>query len=225
MIPQVSPYTYIFPDPRLASPEGLVAFGGDLSPNRLIAAYKQGIFPWFNEDDPILWWSPDPRLVLYPDAFKISRSLRKSMKRYEVRFDTRFEEVMRLCGKMRKESWINESMIEAYCKLYELGYAHSIETYYKGEFIGGLYGVALGAAFFGESMVSLRADASKVALAKLCEVAQKWGFDFIDCQIPSEHLKRLGAVEICRDTFLNQLQRALQKRGKYGKWRIDDERD
>ncbi len=218
IVPRLSPYSHIFPDPRTASKEGIVAYGGDLHPQRILAAYKRGIFPWFNEDDPILWWSPDPRLLLFPDDIKISRSLKKSLKKFEVRVDTDFRNVIKMCGAVREETWIVPELIEAFCELHEMGFAHSIETYRDGELVGGLYGLSLGGAFFGESMFSLVSDASKVALVRLCDIAKKFDFDFIDCQIPSEHLKRLGAVEVSREKFLELLDNAMQKSGKYGKW-------
>ncbi|BCD59718.1 MULTISPECIES: leucyl/phenylalanyl-tRNA--protein transferase [unclassified Nitratiruptor] len=217
-IPQLSLFSYTFPDPRFASPEGIVAFGGDLSPNRVLQAYKRGIFPWYNEGDPILWWSPDPRLVLYPEDIKISRSLKKSLKKFEVRFDQNFEAVIRNCKDIRSETWILPEIIEVFCELHEMGFAHSVETYQNGELVGGLYGLSLGGAFFGESMFALVSDASKVALVHLTQFAQENGLDFIDCQIPSAHLKRLGAVEISRDQFLQELESALQKPGVFGKW-------
>ncbi len=220
LIPRLSPYSFIFPDPKEASPEGLVAYGGDLHPQRVLAAYKRGIFPWYNEGDPILWWSPDPRLVLYPQDIKISRSLKKSLKKFEVRVDTDFRSVITSCKDIRSETWILPEIVEVFCQLHEMGFAHSIETYKDGELVGGLYGLSLGAAFFGESMFSRVSDASKVALVHLCQIAEEFGFDFIDCQIPSEHLKRLGAVEIGRARFLEELHSALQKPGYYGKWKI-----
>ncbi len=219
-IPYLSPFSYNFPDPRYATPEGIVAVGGDLSPYRLINAYKRGIFPWYNEGDPILWWSPDPRLVLYPKEIKISRSLKKSLKKYEVRFDSDFEGVIRSCRDLRSETWILPEIIEAFCELHEMGFAHSVESYYEGVLVGGLYGLSLGGAFFGESMFSRRSDASKVALVHLCEFAIAHDFDFIDCQIPSDHLKRLGAKEISKERFLEELQIALQKPGILGKWEV-----
>ncbi|MRI58683.1 MAG: leucyl/phenylalanyl-tRNA--protein transferase [Epsilonproteobacteria bacterium] len=219
-VPYLSRFSYNFPDPRHATQEGIVAIGGDLSPYRLINAYKRGIFPWYNEGDPILWWSPDPRLILYPQDIKISRSLKKSLKKYEVRFDTDFEAVIRRCRDMRSQTWILPEIIEAFCELHEMGFAHSVETYYEGELIGGLYGLSIGGVFFGESMFSQKSDGSKVALVRLCEFAQREGIDFIDCQIPSDHLKRLGAIEVSKERFLEELERAVQKPGTIGKWKI-----
>ncbi len=216
----LSPYDHIFPDPKEASPEGLVAYGGDLHPQRVLAAYKRGIFPWYNEGDPILWWSPDPRLVLYPQDIKISRSLKKSLKKFEVRVDNDFRQVIQSCKNIRSKTWILPEIVELFCELHEMGFAHSIETYQDGELVGGLYGLSLGGAFFGESMFSRVSDASKVALVHLAQIAQEFSFDFIDCQIPSAHLKRMGAVEISRARFLEELDIALQKPGRYGKWKL-----
>ena len=203
----------MFPDPRLSSKEGLVAWGGDLNPNRILAAYRKGIFPWYNDSDPILWWSPDPRLVLFFDDIKISKSLQKSLNKYEVRFDTNFEAVIEKCREIRVKSgentWILEEVIEKYVEIHKLGFAMSAETYLDGELVGGLYGILMGKVFCGESMFALKSDASKVALVRLSWKLQKEGYDFIDCQIPSEHLKSMGAREIGRDEFLDMLGEAL----------------
>ena len=203
----------MFPDPRLSSKEGLVAWGGDLNPNRILAAYRKGIFPWYNDSDPILWWSPDPRLVLFFDDIKISKSLQKSLNKYEVRFDTNFEAVIEKCREIRVKSgentWILEEVIEKYVEIHKLGFAMSAETYFEGELVGGLYGILMGKVFCGESMFALKSDASKVALVRLSQKLQKEGYSFIDCQIPSEHLKSMGAREISRDEFLNMLERSL----------------
>ncbi len=219
-IPRLSPYSYNFPDPRYASKEGIVAYGGDLSPNRVLSAYKRGIFPWYNEGDPILWWSPDPRLVLYPDDIKISRSLKKSLKKFHIKTDTDFRSVIQNCKSLREDegTWILPEVVEVFCELHEMGFAHSIEVYKEDELVGGLYGLSMGAAFFGESMFSKVSDASKVALVHLCNIAKEFNFDFIDCQVPSDHLKRMGAVEISREQFLDELEVALQKPSHIGKW-------
>ncbi len=198
----------------LRRPNGLLAAGGDLSPPRLLEAYRHGIFPWFNEDEPILWWSPDPRMVLFPDEFRISHSLRKTLRkgRHVVRFDSAFEQVMRACAAPREGAsgtWIHEEMIAAYCELHRMGYAHSVETWLDGELIGGLYGVALGRMFYGESMFSRRTDASKIAIAHLAAQLQRWNFGMIDCQMNTPHLASLGAREIPRKEFIARLQELI----------------
>ncbi len=210
MIPQVSHFNYIFPNPRVSSPEGLIAWGGDLNPNRILAAYLKGIFPWYNETDPILWWSPDPRLVLYPKDIKISKSLKRSMKKFEVRIDTNFEAVMRKCRQVRLDkdegTWILEDVIEAYVKIHQQGLAKSFEVYHDGELVGGLYGIDLGKIFCGESMFQTKSDASKTALVYLAQYCLENGYELIDCQVPSDHLKSMGAIEMGRDDFLDILE-------------------
>lgn len=192
-----------------------MAWGGDLSVERLLSAYQKGIFPWFNPGDPILWWSPNPRLVLFPKEIKITQSLRKSMKHFEVKFDENFEKVMRLCRNVRVEkgqnSWIFDEMIDAYKSLHVKGFAHSVECYYQGKLVGGLYGLYLGGMFCGESMFSTQTDASKVALVALCEKVISLSGDFIDCQLPTPHLKSMGAVEISRDDFLDMIAHTFAK--------------
>lgn len=214
LIPQLHPRDYTFPNPSDASDEGLLAWGGDLKPERLLRAYVQGIFPWFNEGDPILWWSPDPRLVLFPSQMKISKSLAKSMKHFEIRYDTAFEKVMRLCLQTRVEkgqkSWISEALIEAFCSLHVKGFAHSVECYFEGNLVGGLYGLYLGGVFCGESMFSTKSDASKATLVGLCDKIKQLGGDFIDCQLPTDHLQSLGASVIARSQFLEMLENALE---------------
>ncbi len=216
----------IFPPPDYADPSGLLAVGGDLSCERLLEAYRLGIFPWYSDDQPILWWSPDPRLVLKLDEFKVSRSLRKTLKKdvFKVTLDRAFEEVIRGCASAPREgqrgTWITKEMQQAYIELHGLGYAHSVETWWGEELVGGLYGVSLGKAFFGESMFHRRTDASKVALAVLVETLQSWGFHFIDAQMTTEHLLRLGAANMPRRIFLKRLQSALRHPTKRGKWRI-----
>ncbi|MRJ03136.1 MAG: leucyl/phenylalanyl-tRNA--protein transferase [Epsilonproteobacteria bacterium] len=222
LIPKLSPYSHIFPDPRRAGPEGLVAFGGDLHPDRVLKAYREGIFPWYSEGDPILWWSPDPRSLLYPDDIRISRSLRRSLKKFSVTTDRAFGDVIRNCRSIRAgDTWILPEIIEVFEELHRRGFAHSIEVWQEGRLVGGLYGLSLGAAFFGESMFSLVSDASKVALVRLCEIAREEGFAFIDCQVPSDHLRRMGAIEVRRDLFLDQLQEALQKPSLIGRWNFE----
>jgi len=214
LIPQLHPRDFTFPDPQDASSEGLLAWGGDLKSERLLRAYTKGIFPWFNEGDPILWWSPDPRLILFPSDIKISKSLAKSMKNYEIRYDTCFEAVMRQCLLTRLEkgqkSWISEDLISAFCDLHEKGFAHSVECFFDGQLVGGLYGLYLGGVFCGESMFSTKSDASKAALVGLCEKMKDLGGDFIDCQLPTDHLQSLGACVISREKFLGMLENALE---------------
>ena len=223
-ITEISKYSYTFPDPREASDEGLLAYGGDLSPNRLLSAYRKGIFPWFNQDDPILWWSPNPRLLLYPDEFRVKKSFRKVLRNsdYEVKFDNNFEQTIRMCAKVREHkegTWITKEMHRAYCELHDMGFAHSVEVYKGNRFIGGLYGVAMGRAFFGESMVSLEPNGSKIALKALSDILSSKGYYFIDCQVPTDHLQSLGAKLIDRDIFLDQLEDALGFGGDIGSWR------
>jgi leucyl/phenylalanyl-tRNA--protein transferase len=199
---------HAFPDVDYAmiQPNGLLAVGGDLSPARLLHAYQRGIFPWFSEAQPILWWAPDPRAVLLPEAIKISRSLRKTLRRgvFQVTFDQVFPRVIEACAAPRghqNDTWITNHMIAAYCELHARGFAHSVECWQDGVLVGGLYGVAIGKVFFGESMFSRVSDASKVALVALCQS----GYELIDCQLPSDHLKRMGATEIPRRDFMRLL--------------------
>ena len=217
----------IFPPPDYADSSGLLAVGGDLSKERLLEAYRLGIFPWYSDDQPILWWSPDPRLVLDLKDFTISRSLRKTLKKaiFQVTFDHAFEQVIQACALIPRAAqngtWITEEMREAYINLHGLGYAHSVESWLGGELVGGLYGVSLGKAFFGESMFHLKTDASKVALATLVEKLKSWDFHFIDSQMTTEHMIRLGAKELPRRIFLKLLQLALRQPTKRGRWRIE----
>jgi leucyl/phenylalanyl-tRNA--protein transferase len=217
-----------FPPVELSSPEGLLAVGGDLRAERLLEAYRHGIFPWYNPGQPILWWSPDPRAVLFPAKLRVSHSLGKTLhrKKFVVTLDTVFRDVMQQCAEPRDDrtghgTWITPEMIEAYCVLHERGLAHSVESWLDGKLVGGLYGVALGSAFFGESMFSRATDASKVAFVQLVRQLAAWGFDFIDCQLPSAHLSSLGAVEIRRQEFLERLEPALQQPGRPGHWRFE----
>lgn len=219
----------MFPPPCLATPEGLLAAGGDLSPERLLLAYRMGIFPWYAEDEPILWWSPDPRLVLYPQEFHLSRSLQKVIRRgdFTVTTDRAFEAVIRACAGVRtaggEGTWIVPDMIDAYCGLHRRGLAHSVEAWQGQRLAGGLYGVSLGSAFFGESMFTRVKNASKVALATLAAWLQANGFDLIDCQVTTGHLQRLGAREIPRENYLQELSRCLQNSTRIGKWKMADE--
>ena len=217
----------VFPPPEYAEYDGLLAVGGDLSPERLLLAYRMGIFPWFTEDTEILWWSPDPRLVLYPEELKVSRSLRQFIRKgiYTVTLDSAFEDVITGCARVHIEkdgsTWITDSMIEAYIRLYEMGYAHSVETWYEGTLVGGLYGVSLGRAFFGESMFTVKNNASKVAFVYLIRQLSKWNFRLVDCQVTTEHMKRFGAKEIPRKEFLELLALSLRYRTKRGKWSLE----
>jgi leucyl/phenylalanyl-tRNA--protein transferase len=210
----------------MRDPNGLLAIGGDLSITRLIRAYSHGIFPWYNPDEPILWWSPDPRAVLSPAGMKVSRSLSKTLKRddYAVTLDAAFSEVLTACAAPRARSrgtWLGDDMRDAYEELHTCGYAHSVEVWRDGQLIGGLYGVALGRVFFGESMFSRATDASKIGLFWLCEQLRAWNFELIDCQVSSEHLRSLGAVDLSRERFMTQLRRALAHPGRTGPWRFD----
>jgi leucyl/phenylalanyl-tRNA--protein transferase len=202
-----------FPDPTWAldEPNGLLAVGGCLSPERLLCAYSNGIFPWYDDATPICWWSPNPRTVLYPERLKVSRSLRKIIRsrRYMVSLDQAFTAVIAACSAPRPQTdatWIVPEMRSAYRRLHQLGFAHSVETWQDGQLVGGLYGVALGRMFFGESMFSQASDASKVALACLCAHLRRWRFPVIDCQLPTDHLYRLGAEDVSRQQFLQLLK-------------------
>ncbi|MFO7840205.1 MAG: leucyl/phenylalanyl-tRNA--protein transferase [Desulfosalsimonadaceae bacterium] len=213
-----------FPPPHFAGPEGLLAVGGDLSTERLLLAYRMGIFPWFSDDDPILWWSPDPRLVLYPPEIHVTRRLQRTMRRggFTVTADSAFDRVIRMCARIRIQSgegtWITDAMVRAYCRLFEAGYAHSIEAWQNGVLAGGLYGVSVGGSFFGESMFSRVSDASKVALVSLARFMQARDFDMIDCQLTTNHLLWMGAREISRNSFLKQLQQSMKKQTLRGPW-------
>jgi leucyl/phenylalanyl-tRNA--protein transferase len=216
-----------FPDPNTALryPNGLLVAGGDLSIARLLCAYRRGIFPWYSDPQPILWWSPDPRCVIFTDRLNLSRSLRKQLRHggYAVSFDTAFDEVVTACAAPRRHSptggtWITPAMQTAYSELHRRGYAHSIEIRMHGELAGGLYGVALGGVFFGESMFSHRPNASKIALACLTRQLRAWGFHMLDCQLPSPHLARLGSVCLPRAEFLERLSHCLTLPGKGGSW-------
>ncbi len=213
-----------FPDPNQADDEGLLAQGGELNPEFLLSAYCQGIFPWFCEGEPILWWSPNPRMVLLPENFKLKKSLRQVLNKniFDVHIDTAFREVITRCSKTPRpaqdETWITNDIIEGYTKLHELGYAHSFESYFKGELVGGLYGISIGNCFFGESMFFTKTDASKVAFYHMVQFAKKHNFAFIDAQQPTDHLKSLGATPIPRAEFLNMLKTTIQKETIRGKW-------
>jgi leucyl/phenylalanyl-tRNA--protein transferase len=214
-----------FPDVSLAErePNGLLAVGGDLSPQRIINAYQQGIFPWFSEGEPILWWSPDPRTVLFPEQIKISRSLRKLLRKkpFKLSFDRDFRGVIQACAQPRERSpgtWLLPEMIEAYQHQHELGLAHSVEVWQDEKLVGGLYGVAIGAVFFGESMFSRVPDSSKIALVHLSQTLRAWGYKMIDCQVYTQHLASLGAEEIPRQTFCHYLEQWCKLPGQPGNW-------
>jgi len=217
-----------FPPVEQATPEGLLAAGGDLRPERLLEAYRHGIFPWYSDNQPILWWSPDPRTVLFPDKLHISRSLKRSLRPslFSVTLDRCFRDVMRHCAEPRPQypdggTWITAEMLDAYTTLHEQGYAHSVETWQEGELVGGVYGVAIGGAFFAESMFTHVPDASKVALVSLVRQLEAWGFHIIDCQQASPHVMRFGAEEIPRRDFLDHLAEAVRLPERHGRWQFD----
>ncbi|MCX7896468.1 MAG: leucyl/phenylalanyl-tRNA--protein transferase [Rhodocyclaceae bacterium] len=225
MIPRLPPEP-LFPPPSsaLSDPNGLLAVGGDLSPRRLLAAYRQGIFPWYAPGDPILWWCPDPRMVLIPKEFKISRSLAKTLRNavYTVTLDADFAAVIHACATTPRSgqqgTWITREMESAYLRLHELGHAHSVEVWRENRLIGGLYGVAIGKAFFGESMFSLARDASKIALAHLVRYLDNQGYGMIDCQMQTAHLASLGARPIAREEFLALLSKLIEIPAPIGPW-------
>lgn len=216
-----------FPSPHLASKEGLLAVGGDLSRSRLLLAYSLGIFPWYSDGEPILWWSPDPRLVLYPDELKITRSLNKVIKKgaFTLTIDRAFDRVINECARVPREkqrgTWIVAEMVEAYCRLHASGFAHSVEAWADNRLAGGLYGVSLGRCFFGESMFTLVSNASKVAFVALVQYLQSLNFTLIDCQISTDHLIRFGAREISRTRYLRELEEGLKAPTLRGKWVLD----
>lgn len=230
-LPWLSPHSAVdsFPDPAtaLTEPNGLLAAGGDLAIPRLLSAYRQGIFPWFDDHQPILWWSPDPRAVLFPEALRVSRSLRKTLRRGQLRvaFDSDFAAVIDACAAPRAAgggTWITTEMRDAYCALHAAGHAHSVEVRDPaGKLVGGLYGVAIGRAFFGESMFSRVSDASKVALVHLVRQLGRWDFQLIDCQVTTHHLLSLGAREIPRSDFLTLTRLAVAQPGTPGPWQAD----
>ncbi|WP_300670259.1 leucyl/phenylalanyl-tRNA--protein transferase [Desulfoluna sp.] len=213
-----------FPPPQLSRRDGLLALGGDLAVHRLILAYSMGIFPWYSPGEPILWWSPDPRLVLYPENLVVNRSLRKTLRRapYRVTMDRAFAEVISSCATIRRAeeegTWIVDEMQEAYTLLHKEGFAHSVEAWDGDELVGGLYGVSLGRAFFGESMFARKPDASKVCFVQLVRFLKEEGFRFIDCQMTTDHLLRFGAEEIPRRQFLHELDEALTEEDLIGSW-------
>ena len=220
LIPEIS----LFPPIEEAEDDGLLAVGGDLTKERLLGAYRRGIFPWYEVGQPILWWSPDPRLVLFPDELKISRSLRKVLRKeqFEIRFDTAFQEVIKSCADVRTNqgegTWIIPEMQQAYTELHQEGFAHSVESWLDGKLVGGLYGISMGQCFFGESMFSTTNDSSKVALVALADFSQRVGIKLIDCQMTTPHLLSLGAREIKRAVFLKLLKKHLETPSIKGLW-------
>ncbi len=219
----------VFPPPEEAEPDGLLAVGGDLSAQRLLLAYAEGIFPWYEDGLPILWHSPDPRMVMRPDALRVPRSLAKRARQepYALRLDTAFAEVVKHCAETprpgQRGTWITDEMREAYVELHRLGFAHCAEAWQDGRLVGGLYGVSLGSAFFGESMFALATDASKLCFVALVRQLERWGFDLIDCQVHTDHLARFGASEWPRSRFLDALRESLRRETRRGAWTFDDE--
>ena len=222
-----SPHDFPPIENALEHPDGLLAVGGDLTPQRLIVAYRHGIFPWYNDDQPILWWSPSQRLVLFPQSLKVSRSLRKTIRKgkFKVTMDQNFREVIKECAGPRRHqygTWITEEMQEAYHQLHHYNFAHCVECWHEGQLVGGLYGVTLGKAFFGESMFCQMTDASKVAFVYFVRQLQSWGYELIDCQVYTDHLQSLGAIEIPRQQFRVLLDNLCEMPGRRGKWQFDE---
>lgn len=219
---------HVFPRPGLANSDGLLAVGGDLAPERVLLAYQQGIFPWYSDEQPILWFSPDPRFVLHTPALKIQRSLKKRVRRgdYEIRLDTAFAEVIDHCRDQQRPgqrgTWITQELRDSFIELHRRGHAHSVEAWQDGALVGGLYGVAIGGFFSGESMFALQPDASKAAFVWLTRQLEAWGFPLIDCQVYTEHLDRFGAVEIPRRAYLPALREALRLPHRPGPWTFDE---
>ena len=229
MIPWLEPNDPFPPlDSVLREPNGLLAAGGDLSTQRLLDAYRHGIFPWYSDGQPILWWSPDPRMVLFPNELKVTRSLARRLKKldYEIRADTSFRDVMQACSTAPRDrqngTWIVPGIVEAYCRLHELGYAHSVETWMDGKLAGGLYGVAIGKMFYGESMFHKATDASKIAFVHLVRWLKKQGYGMIDCQMHTSHLERFGAREIARSEFAARLTELVNLPNTLTPWQFDD---
>jgi leucyl/phenylalanyl-tRNA---protein transferase len=221
------PDRHLFPDASLADPSGLLGVGGDLDPKRVLLGYRLGIFPWYSVGQPILWWSPDPRTVVEVDKLHVPRSLRKTMRKgeYRVTLDQAFETVIDHCAAAARPgqegTWITEEMRQAYLSLHEQGHAHSVEAWFDGEVVGGLYGVAVGSLFCGESMFARRADASKVAFVRLVEQLAAWGFPIVDCQVHTSHLERFGAFELPRSEYLARIAGLVKGPGRVGRWSFD----
>jgi leucyl/phenylalanyl-tRNA---protein transferase len=221
------PYDFPPVNQALSYPDGLLAIGGDLSIKRLLVAYRKGIFPWFSNGEPILWWAPSERMVLFPEHIHITRSLRKVLKKepFELSIDKCFTHVMEQCAAPRQKqlgTWITQEVLEAYTLLHQKQYAHSVEVWHKGRLVGGLYGVVIGKVFYGESMFSFMNDASKVALVHFARQLQRWGYELIDCQVYSDHLSSLGAINIARSDFSNLLQRLCAAQPVAHVWKFDD---
>ncbi|MCC6523823.1 MAG: leucyl/phenylalanyl-tRNA--protein transferase [Polyangiaceae bacterium] len=218
----------VFPPPHLADPSGVLAVGGDLEPRRVLLAYASGIFPWPAEGMPLLWHSPDPRFVLEAHALHVPRSLQKTLRRrsFDLSLDTAFRAVIEACAREprpgQRGTWITDEMVEAYVRLHELGFAHSAEAWREGRLVGGLYGVSLGGAFFGESMFAAAPDASKAAFVVLVAQLARWGLELVDCQVHTDHLERFGARHWPRERYLAALRHALERATRRGPWRFDD---
>lgn len=226
MIFRIGPQPF-FPDPELADPSGLLGVGGDLSPERLLVAYRAGIFPWYSRGQPILWWSPDPRTVLRVPDLRVQRSLAKRIRQrpYAITLDRAFEQVVACCAQVPRPgqdgTWITPEMARAYVRLHALGHAHSVEAWADGRLVGGLYGVAVGGLFCGESMFAVAPDASKIAFVHLVRQLDRWGFPLVDCQVRTEHLDRFGAVEIPRREYLDEVRRLAAREERRGIWSFD----
>ena len=223
------PPEHIFPDPRLAREDGLLAVGGDLDPQRVLLAYAYGIFPWYSEGQPILWHSPDPRFVLLPDELHVGRSLRKTIRkqRFDLTLDRAFEDVLTSCAKVHRPgqrgTWITRDMHRAYLQLHQAGFAHSAEAWQNGQLVAGLYGISIGSVYFGESMYTSVADGSKVAFVALMHQLKAWGFTLIDSQVHTQHLERFGARHLPRERYLELLERGIEHGTRRGEWRFDAE--
>ncbi|MCI4670026.1 MAG: leucyl/phenylalanyl-tRNA--protein transferase [Bacteroidia bacterium] len=218
------PQELIFPHQGNAEPDGLLGIGGDLSPERLLLAYENGIFPWFSEHDPILWWCPDPRFVLYPYKLKVSKSMKQVFRKgiFTITYDQDFKAVIQECQQMYRPgqsgTWITDDMLNAYVELHRLGFAHSVEVWQEGTIVGGLYGVSLGKSFFGESMFAKTSNASKAGFITLVQDLQQRNFDIIDCQVPTQHLESLGAEAISRELFLESIHLSQKNESLRGNW-------
>jgi leucyl/phenylalanyl-tRNA---protein transferase len=223
------PRRHLFPDPGLADPSGLLAVGGDLDPDRLLLGYRSGIFPWYSEGQPILWWSPDPRFVLHSDRLVVGRSLAKRVRqqRFRITMDRAFEEVITRCGHLPRAgqdgTWITDEMRHAYVQLHAIGAAHSVEAWLDDALVGGLYGVAIGRLVSGESMFAAEPDASKVAFVHFVRQLAKWGFPLIDCQVYTQHLARFGACDLARTDYLSLCGELASRPGRLGPWAFDDD--